>query len=273
LGASALIRLDTATGTFESFLPAFSAGDGFPILGGAAYFALASRDTTVVFAGKGWHGRQPRFAPPSGKVEKAPAPVLAVTGRLLQKARDGVMPLGSACTVEIRNARTGAKCSAVARIGSGHFAAAFVNFLGGEVARAGDVLLLRFQRPDGVWVEETLVHAVTAAEVVRRQVQIEGAAAVLPPAVTLMERGWPNPLQDEATLRFQLASPDKVSLRIYAVDGRLAETVLEGRMPAGWYEAHWTSRRSDGTSVAAGVYFVRFTAGSYESSQKLVVLR
>lgn len=104
LGVSALVRHDPVTGVFESFLPAFSPGDGFPILGGAAYFALSKRDTTVIFAGKGWHGRQPRFAPPVGKT--APAQAQA---RVLAVTRDPGDGPGVCCAGGIRRA-CGVRC-------------------------------------------------------------------------------------------------------------------------------------------------------------------
>jgi hypothetical protein len=196
-----------------------------------------------------------------------------VTGTVVQTVRDGTVPLEAACAVEISLERTSERAVAPVRAGSGHFAAAFVDFTEGDVARAGDRLVLRFRSPGGAWLEPTVEHRLTVEEIAGRHVHLANRPIVIPPARTLFEPGAPNPFRSTVRLRYQLARRERVSLCIYGVDGRLARRLVDDSMPAGWFQAHWTGDMEDHSRATSGVYFVRFKAGTYESTERLVLLR
>jgi hypothetical protein len=44
-------------------------------------------------------------------------------------------------------------------------------------------------------------------------------------------------------------------------------------MAAGRYTVTWDGRRDDGGSASSGVYFARLTAGAFEASQRVVLMR
>lgn len=61
---------------------------------------------------------------------------------------------------------------------------------------------------------------------------------------------------------------------VYAIDGKLVKTLLRDvPFNPGRYIAQWDGRNDLGAAVTAGVYFLRFRAGTYEKTQKLVLIR
>jgi flagellar hook assembly protein FlgD len=64
-----------------------------------------------------------------------------------------------------------------------------------------------------------------------------------------------------------------VKLAIYAVLGREIRILHSGMQAAGTYSVIWDGRDSDNQQVPSGVYLYGLTAGSFELSRKMVVVR
>lgn len=92
------------------------------------------------------------------------------------------------------------------------------------------------------------------------------------------EEGPSNPFLSgagaEYPVFFDLPVRERTLLRVYDVAGRSVRTVLDG--PAGpgrGLRAAWDGLDREGRRVSSGVYFLRFEAGSYSATRKIVVLR
>ncbi len=83
----------------------------------------------------------------------------------------------------------------------------------------------------------------------------------------------PNPFIDGARILFQLNRPERVTLSIYDVSGRLVTRLANGRLEAGEHERTWDGTMPGGSRAAAGMYLVRLQAGGRESITKTVSLR
>ncbi|MBU1675704.1 fibronectin type III domain-containing protein, partial [bacterium] len=59
------------------------------------------------------------------------------------------------------------------------------------------------------------------------------------PDRTRLHQNYPNPFNPSTTLRFSLASRGDVTLKLYAVDGRLVRTLVAGELAAGHHEVVW----------------------------------
>jgi flagellar hook assembly protein FlgD len=64
-----------------------------------------------------------------------------------------------------------------------------------------------------------------------------------------------------------------VSMRVYDRAGRLVRTLVDGDMPAGWYELLWQGDDNQGHDLASGVYFVSLTSGEHKVITKALVVR
>lgn len=102
---------------------------------------------------------------------------------------------------------------------------------------------------------------------------VAGVSDGTPRATTIALSAAPNPVRTGTTLSFTLPQPAAGTIRIHDVSGRLVRQVLAGALDAGVHRVTWDGRDGAGASVPAGVYLVRFDAGSMHASQKLAVVR
>ena len=89
---------------------------------------------------------------------------------------------------------------------------------------------------------------------------------------------YPNPFNPETWIPYQLAETADVSIKIYDISGRLVRTLSVGFKPVGYYltrerAAYWDGRNETGESVSSGVYFLRFVAGNFTATQRLVIVK
>jgi len=89
------------------------------------------------------------------------------------------------------------------------------------------------------------------------------------PLRTSLEQNFPNPFNPFTTIRFTLAGPGLVSLRVYSVAGEEVAPLVNEQRPAGrqpdvyWYPG----------SLASGVYFYEMRSGEYREAKKLLYLK
>ncbi len=115
-----------------------------------------------------------------------------------------------------------------------------------------------------------------------------GASAVLPgafeiknsvvavgdtPRKNAMLAAYPNPFNPETTIRYELASRQQVSLRVYDVSGAVVRTLVDDTKPAGSYTLTWNGLDDRGNTVSSGVYFYRITAGSFSDVRKMTLVK
>lgn len=85
----------------------------------------------------------------------------------------------------------------------------------------------------------------------------------------------PNPFVRATTLALALTEPvDAADAVVLDLQGRVVRTLLRAvPLSAGRHELVWDGRDDGGSDVAAGVYFVRVTAGAVSARQRVVRVR
>ena len=101
--------------------------------------------------------------------------------------------------------------------------------------------------------------------------------AVTPERSALLQN-FPNPLNPETWIPYQLKKGSEVTIRIYSVAGELVRTLELGNKVAGLYVSRdrtvrWDGRNKFGALVASGVYFYNIQAGDFTAVRKLIVLK
>jgi hypothetical protein len=104
---------------------------------------------------------------------------------------------------------------------------------------------------------------------VREQAQWPSGQAL----VTRLYAPQPNPFRTHLAIRYSLAADGLVSLAVHDITGRVVRQLCASSVKRGAHSVTWDGRDNAGRTVAAGVYFCRFTAGDYDATQKLVVQR
>lgn len=100
---------------------------------------------------------------------------------------------------------------------------------------------------------------------------------VIPEKFTL-EQNYPNPLNPETWIPYQLPQDATVVIQIYSATGELVRTLDLGRKSAGFYfskqrAAYWDGRNSLGEQVASGVYFYTIKTGKFTATKRMIVVR
>jgi hypothetical protein len=89
-----------------------------------------------------------------------------------------------------------------------------------------------------------------------------------------LSQARPNPFVTSTTFRLTLdAAVDAAEVGVYDLSGRRIATLHKGALPIGSHPFTWNGRVDGGGKAKAGVYFVRATAGSQTTNQKLVMLK
>jgi len=95
----------------------------------------------------------------------------------------------------------------------------------------------------------------------------------LPGARIELSQNSPNPFNPTTTIRFSLPASERVTLSIYAANGALVRTLVDGVRATGNHDITWDGRDSSGSPVTSGVYFYRLNAGKFSDSKKMVLLK
>ena len=88
------------------------------------------------------------------------------------------------------------------------------------------------------------------------------------PETFSLDRAYPNPFNPTTTLNFVLPIEVELTITIYNLQGREVVSLIDGNMDAGYHSVIWNA-----DSHASGVYFVKMIAGSYISTQKLMLVK
>jgi hypothetical protein len=83
-----------------------------------------------------------------------------------------------------------------------------------------------------------------------------------------LEQNYPNPFNPSTTIKFAIAEPRFVSLKVFDVLGRAVRTLVDEVQDAGFKSVDF-----DASDLASGVYYYRLAAGEFVSTKKFVVMR
>jgi YVTN family beta-propeller protein len=84
---------------------------------------------------------------------------------------------------------------------------------------------------------------------------------------------FPNPFNAATQITFELALDTDLELSIHNLMGQKVRALEQGYHLAGAYQTEWDGRDDAGRSLAGGVYFVTLDAGSWQATQKMLLLR
>ena len=87
------------------------------------------------------------------------------------------------------------------------------------------------------------------------------AANNLAGQVVRMEQNAPNPFNPTTKIKFAVAKPGFVNVRIYNVRGELVKTIASGNYGTGSHEATWDGSTRTGGKAPTSVYFAKASVG------------
>jgi hypothetical protein len=83
----------------------------------------------------------------------------------------------------------------------------------------------------------------------------------------------PNPFNPSTRISFELSKRDNVEISVYDVNGRLVNTLYQGRLNAGPHSVTWDGTAKNGVRVASGVYLYVLRTSMEEIGRRMVLLK
>jgi hypothetical protein len=83
-----------------------------------------------------------------------------------------------------------------------------------------------------------------------------------------LHQNYPNPVNTNARISYELPSGVFVTLKVYDSQGREVATLVNGLQDAGSQSAEFNV-----FNLQSGVYFYKIDAGKYHDSKKLIILK
>lgn len=77
-----------------------------------------------------------------------------------------------------------------------------------------------------------------------------------------------NPIFESAVIKYHLPLKNNVSLKLFDISGRVLKTLISGEKKAGNHYAYL-----DAKDLPVGIYFAKFTAGDYNKTIKLILIK
>ena len=99
-----------------------------------------------------------------------------------------------------------------------------------------------------------------------------GAVAGVPEAFAL-HANYPNPFNPSTTIGFDLPLAAIVTLTVYDILGREVVRLENRPMGAGYHQAVWDGRTSDGREAPTGIYFAQLVTPTSTRAIKMVLLK
>ena len=79
---------------------------------------------------------------------------------------------------------------------------------------------------------------------------------------------YPNPFNPKATLEFSLALDNKVSIKIYNLNGQEVASLLDKNLEQGSYTVSWNAYEQ-----GSGVYFIKIKVDENIYTKKIILLK
>ena len=79
---------------------------------------------------------------------------------------------------------------------------------------------------------------------------------------------YPNPFNPKTVIKYEVSKSDFLILTVYDALGKVVATLVKGVQQPGTYRVEW-----DGINYPSGVYFYKLSAGGYEQTRKMVMIK
>jgi hypothetical protein len=93
------------------------------------------------------------------------------------------------------------------------------------------------------------------------------------PRLFALHDAYPNPARGRITLSFDVPDHCSGRLSVYNSSGQVVKNLVKGELAPGFYDVFWEGDNDAGRKVGHGVYFIRLTAGNYEKTAKVLLVK
>lgn len=95
----------------------------------------------------------------------------------------------------------------------------------------------------------------------------------LAPEAYSIEQNFPNPFQQQTSIRYHLSKRSDVSLVVYNALGQEIKTIVQSTQSPGSFEATWDGKDTQGLAAPSGIYFYRLLADDFQATGRMTLIR
>ncbi|MCI0495079.1 T9SS type A sorting domain-containing protein, partial [candidate division KSB1 bacterium] len=88
------------------------------------------------------------------------------------------------------------------------------------------------------------------------------------PQLIKLFQNTPNPFNQSTIITFNLPEENFVTLKIYDINGKLVDTLLESHQSAGIHSLQW-----NGNNNASGLYFYMLTTKHFSQLNRMILIK
>lgn len=83
-----------------------------------------------------------------------------------------------------------------------------------------------------------------------------------------LAQNYPNPFNPETKIKYEIAEPGFVALKVYNSFGNEVASLVNGKQASGNYEVNF-----NGSELASGIYFYKITSGNFSQTKSMILLK
>ena len=99
-----------------------------------------------------------------------------------------------------------------------------------------------------------------------------GDVSSVPGAEKFAVSNYPNPFNPSTTIKYTVAKPGHLTLKIYNVRGELVKTLIDGHVDVS-SSIEWDGSNNAGAKVSSGVYFYEARMGGEVKVAKMALVK
>lgn len=88
-----------------------------------------------------------------------------------------------------------------------------------------------------------------------------------------LKQNYPNPFNTNTNISYELETASKISIKIYNILSQEIRNLVSEYSPAGTFKINWDGLNDSGNQVNSGIYILRFQAGEFFETLKMIMLK
>ncbi|MCB9068376.1 MAG: T9SS type A sorting domain-containing protein [Calditrichae bacterium] len=88
-----------------------------------------------------------------------------------------------------------------------------------------------------------------------------------------INQNYPNPFNPSTNIEYAIPYQNRVRVTIYNILGQMVRKLVDEPQQPGKYKVLWNGRNDNGNQVASGTYILKFEAGKFRRSYKLILTK
>lgn len=96
---------------------------------------------------------------------------------------------------------------------------------------------------------------------------------IISPSSFQLSQNYPNPFNPSTKIEFSLDKSEKISIKIYNIQGKEVRSLASSKYAIGNYKLIWDGKNNLGVKVSSGIYFYKMTSKTHSITKKMLLIK